>query len=76
MKTCEEKHEIQTDSPTAAKHTIRIFFAISEMKGWKCMAADIKATFLQGRNIECDVYMKPPNKERKEGESWKLKTLV
>ena len=54
-----EKNEIQTDSPTAAKGTIRIFFAISGIKGWKCMTTDIKATILQGRNIECDVYMKP-----------------
>ena len=68
-----KKNEIQTDSQTAAKGTIRIFFAISRMKGWKCMTTDIKAAFLQGRNIEHDVYMKPPIEERKEGKIWKIK---
>ena len=40
------------------------------------MTTDIKAAFLQGRNIECDVYMKPPIEDRKEGKIWKLKKVV
>ena len=46
------------------------------MKGSKCMKTDIKAAFLQGRNIEPDVYLKPPIEVRKEGKIWKLKKVV
>ena len=57
LEAMKKKNEIQTDSPTAAKGIIRIFFAISAMKGWKCMTTDIKEAFLQGSNIEHDVYV-------------------
>ena len=67
LEAMKKKKEIQTDSPTTAKGTIRIFFASSVMKGWKCMTTDIKAAFVQGRNRKRDVYMKPPIEERKEG---------
>ena len=40
------------------------------------MTTDIKAAFLQGRNIEHDVYMKPPIEVKKDGKIWKLKKVV
>ena len=53
----EEDDEIQADSPTASKSTLRIAFAVIANEGWKRETIDIKAAFLQGRRIERDVFV-------------------
>ena len=40
------------------------------------MTTEIKADFLQGRNVDRHVDMKPPIEERKEDKIWKLKKVV
>ena len=45
-------------------------------KGWRCNGLDVKTAYLQGKHIDCDIYMKP----RKECETcnclWKLNVCV
>ena len=56
----EESSGVPVDSPTAAKDTIRIFFALTSTKGWDCKTIDIKAAFLQGKELDRDVFLIPP----------------
>ena len=55
----EEEQHIRSDSPTAAKPTLRAFLAVAANQRWKCQTIDIKAAFLQGKEIERDVFLKP-----------------
>ena len=71
----EENKDFQTDSPTCAKESLRVGFAIIAMRGWSCHSLDIKAAYLQGEKIERDVFLKPP-KEFDEGKIWKLNKTV
>ena len=57
----EEQSEIQTDSPTAAKDTIRSFFAICSGLNWNVESMDVKSAFLQGDQISRDIFINPPS---------------
>lgn len=72
----EEKDDIQSDSPTAMKETIRLILAITATMKWYCNSIDIKAAFLQGQPMERTVYLKPPANMRTPGKLWKLKKAV
>ena len=72
----EEEQEMQSDSPTAAKSTLRVFFAVATNQRWKCETIDIKAAFLQGKEIEREVYLKPPIEAEIPGYVWKLKKVA
>ena len=72
----EEEQEIQSDSPTAAKSTLRVFFAVAANQMWKCQTIDIKAAFLQGKEIEREVYLRPPSEVKIPGYIWKLKKVA
>ena len=49
-----------TDSATCAKESRKILLTILASKKWQCQSIDIKSAFLQGNNIERDVYLRPP----------------
>ena len=69
----EEEEEVQVDAPTAAKMTLRTVLAIATNKQWSVKTIDIKAAFLQGRAIERDVYLMPPEEANLEGKLWRLR---
>ena len=68
----QELSVFRTDSPTVHKSSIHIFFMLAANKGWKVQTADIKCAFLQGENIDRDVYLKPPKERRINGVIWKM----
>ena len=68
----EEESSIPSDSPTAAKSTLRSVIAIAASKGWSCESIDIKAAFLQGKGIDRDIYLVPPIEAQEDGILWKL----
>ena len=73
----EEDHEnIRSDSPTCQKDNIRILLAIAVSKQWIIHSLDIKAAFLQGKNIERELYIQPPKEFRKKSMIWKLNKVV
>lgn len=72
----EDKADVQTDSPTCCKESLRIMFAIMSVMNWTCHSIDIKAAFLQGKPIDRELYIRPPKEAYKEGTVWKLKTCV
>ena len=73
----EEKEHIQADSPTVSKEVLRIFFSVIASKDWCCNSMDIKAAFLQGREITRNVYVKPPLEAKCDKNTlWKLNKSV
>ena len=65
---------VPKDSPTVGKSTMRIFLAVPASKRWKVKTTDIKSAFLQGKELDRDVYIKPPKEsETPKGFIWKLK---
>ena len=72
----EEITATQTDSPTADKMSSRIALSIIASKGWKMNVLDIKAAFLQGQNLDREIYLKPPKEAQCSGKLWRLKRCV
>ena len=56
----EEESEVQTDSPTTVKDTIRLFFALSSTLKWTVESMDVKPAFLQGNEISHEIFLYPP----------------
>ena len=53
--------DICKDSPTCCKENFRLLQAIVVTNKWKVNTLDIKFAFLQGNEIDCEVYLKPPS---------------
>ena len=73
----ENSDNIQKDSPTCAKESLRLSLALIASNKWKLRSIDIKSAFLQGKKIDRDVYLFPPV-EAGEAEEyvWKLNTCI
>ena len=67
-----EKEKIRTDSPTINKVNIKLFYVMAVHFGWHVRTADIKAAFLQGANLDRDVFVRPPKERRVDGVVWKM----
>ena len=73
----EEQNEgIRTDSPTCSKDSLRVALAIISSKEWDVNSLDIKSAFLQGKDLEREIYVKPPKEANAEGKLWKLSRCV
>ena len=70
----EEVENVQKDSPTISKCFVRLILAIAVSRGWVVKTTDIKSAFLQGKQLDREVFLLPP-KEASEanGKIWKLK---
>ena len=73
----EEKtsHSVRKDSPTCLKENLRILFVVAATLGWKVKSLDVRSAFLQGKEIERDVFLKPPE-EADTLKLWKLKKAL
>jgi len=70
----EENYFIMSDSPTVSKGAMRVFLTVASSKRWKIKTTDIKSAFLQGKQLERDVYLKPPIESKTpDGLIWKLR---
>ena len=54
------KNNLRTDSPTCTKENLRIMLTLTATNSWKAKLLDIKHAYLQGKEIEWLVYVKPP----------------
>ena len=72
----EEVCNFRTDSPTCMRESIRIILLIIASMEWKLHSIDYKTAFLQGKEIERDVFLRPPTEFRKKDVIWKLKKTV
>ena len=48
----EEETNFQVDSPTCSKEALRLASTLMMTKGWKCNSIDVRAAFLQGKQLE------------------------
>ena len=73
----EKQDDILTDSPTCAKESLRLVLSVISSKKWTCQSIDIKTAFLQGGEIELEVYITPPKEAGVDpGSVWKLKKTI
>ena len=55
-----EEGIFRTDSPTCSKGSLRLGLAIAASKGWKINSLDFTSAFIQGQDIERELYFFPP----------------
>ena len=63
----------QSDAPTMLRESMKLFFAVAANQDFRLRSMDIRAAFLQARELDRDVFLMPPKDIRKEGYIWKLK---
>ena len=73
----EEKiHNVRTDSPTWSRQALRMGFMTAATCKWKLHSLDITSAFLQGNEIEREVYLKPPAYFSEHGTLWRLNRCI
>ncbi|CAL4096203.1 unnamed protein product [Meganyctiphanes norvegica] len=71
----EDTTSLRKDSPTCSKESVCLLVALASSKRWSCNTVDVKSAYLQGDNIEREIFLKPPP-EFNNGNLWKLKKTV
>src|SRR5215469_9827209 len=71
----EKEMKNQTDAPTCSPETLKMVLVIMGQNQWRMRSMDIKAAYLQGKEVEREIYLRPPKEESK-GQLWKLKKTV
>ena len=71
-----EEGYVQSDSPTVRKDNIRLTCMIAALNGWRLETKDYHSAFLQGTELDRELYMEPPPEEKKPGVIWRLKKAV
>ena len=70
----EQDLEIPKDSPTVGKGAMRMFLSIAALEQWTVKTTDIKSAFLQGKTLDRDIYINPPEESKiPQDIIWKLK---
>ena len=73
----EEESNVKSDSPTVHKESLRLFLSVASTQGYKVHSIDIKAAFLQGKNIDRDIFVQPPKESGLDNSvAWKLNKCV
>ena len=67
-----EQEKPQSDSPTAMRESMKIFFSVAANEGFELESIDIRAAFLQSKDLDRDVFVEPPKDLKKENTLWKL----
>lgn len=68
--------ELPKDSPTCASESLKMIMAVICPKKWQLNSMDIKAAFLEGKELTRNVYIQPPQEAQSKGTLWKLKKCV
>ena len=71
----EEEQNYCADSPTCSREGIQIMFTCFASRKSPVNSIDIKTAFLQGKDLECTVYVRPP-KEAQTNKIWQLHKCV
>merc|ERR1712030_168749 len=69
----QEKSSPQADSPTMRRESLKLFFTLAANEGFQLRIVDIRAAFLQAKNLEREIFLLPPKDVQKEGIIWRLK---
>ncbi|VDI65409.1 Hypothetical predicted protein [Mytilus galloprovincialis] len=68
--------EIQKNSPTCDKQSLRLILSIIMQKKWSINSIDIKTAFLQGEKMQRKVHLRPPKEANANGKLWLLEKCV
>ena len=68
--------DLRVDSPTCMRESLKVLMCLAISKGYILNSIDIKAAFLQGKNIDRVVFLKPPPEANPQGKVWKLNKTV
>ncbi|XP_066913250.1 uncharacterized protein [Clytia hemisphaerica] len=71
----EEIQNFKTDSPTCSKEGLRLALTIIASNNWTLNSLDVKTAFLQGKEIDREVFVQPP-KEANTKYLWRLSKTV
>ena len=55
-----DKNTVRSDSPTAGKDTMKLALMIAANEGFKVRAVDIKSAYHQGKDLERNIFVRPP----------------
>ena len=69
----QEETPPQSDSPTVLRESNKLFTAVAANEGFVIVSVDIRAAFLQSKELNRDVFVVPPKDIAEEGVLWKLK---
>ena len=64
------------DSPTCSREALRMVFVSASIMSWELHSLHITSAFLQGNNIEREVFVRPPSEIMEEGKIWKLQRYI
>ena len=67
------KENVRSDSPTVGKETLKLALTIAANEGFAVKSGDIKSAYLQGLDIERELFVKPPLQAGLSGKLWLLK---
>ena len=67
--------DIRRDSPTCLKSSLRLVFCVAASNKWIVNILDIRSAFLQGKQIQREIFIKPP-REIKTNKIWKLNKTI
>ena len=71
----EEEQNFRTDSRTGSTKSLHLTCSMIASNKWTLNSLDVKTAFLQGKAIECTLYVRPP-KEANRNQVWKLQKCV
>ena len=66
----------RADSPTLGRESLRMALAIAATNSWSAQTIDLIQSYLQGRDMERNVYLRPPKEYSTPGVIWKLNKPV
>ena len=64
--------DVDSDSPTVRKMTLRIMITLAVQYGWKVHSGDVTAAFLQSTVMTRVVHVRPPPEVTRRGQLWLL----
>ena len=62
---------IDKESPVVSRENIKVFLSVASISGWTPKSIDIKAAFLQVKQLESEIFIRPPTGNVR-GKLWKL----
>ena len=71
----ENTESIRTDSPTCSRDTLRVLMSLVVGIGWTIQHIDVESAFLQGKQLEREVYIRTPL-EAETDLLWKLNKCI
>ena len=72
----EEDQNFRKDAPTCARESVRFTLSVIASNQWTLKSIDIKSAFLQGRQMERTVFLRPPPESGCSNKLWKLNKCV